>query len=153
MNKLIKREEGFTIIEVVLVLAIAGLIFLVVFLALPQLQASRRDTQRKSDAGRFLAAVENFAGNHNGIYPDPGVVDVTWAGDNIAGDFNDPSKASPYGYEASQADLEAADPGTIFYSTSASCTTDGSDGFGGGNARDAAVQMKLESGIFCQDNQ
>lgn len=33
-------KKGFTIIEVVLVLAIAGLIFLMVFLALPALQRS-----------------------------------------------------------------------------------------------------------------
>ena len=42
-------KKGFTIIEVVLVLAIAGLIFLMVFLALPALQRSQRDTQRKQD--------------------------------------------------------------------------------------------------------
>ena len=41
------QAEGFTIIEVVLVLAIAGLIFLMVFVALPALQRSQRDTQRK----------------------------------------------------------------------------------------------------------
>ncbi len=38
---------GFTIIEVVLVLAIAGLIFLMVFIALPALQRAQRDSQRK----------------------------------------------------------------------------------------------------------
>ena len=47
-----KLYEGFTIIEVVLVLAIAGLIFLMVFLALPALQRSQRDTQRKNDMAR-----------------------------------------------------------------------------------------------------
>ena len=41
------QAGGFTIIEVVLVLAIAGLIFLMVFVALPALQRSQRDTQRK----------------------------------------------------------------------------------------------------------
>lgn len=44
-----KKQEGFTIIEVVLVLAVAGLIFLVVFSAIPRLQASRRDNQIKRD--------------------------------------------------------------------------------------------------------
>ena len=41
------ERGGFTIIEVVLVLAIAGLIFLMVFIALPTLQRSQRDTQRR----------------------------------------------------------------------------------------------------------
>lgn len=53
-----KLYEGFTIIEVVLVLAIAGLIFLMVFLALPALQRSQRDTQRKNDIGRLKAAYQ-----------------------------------------------------------------------------------------------
>ena len=53
-----KLYKGFTIIEVVLVLAIAGLIFLMVFLALPALQRSQRDTQRKNDMARLKAAYQ-----------------------------------------------------------------------------------------------
>ena len=41
----IRKQQGFTIIEVVLVLAIAGLIFLMVFIALPTLQRNQRDTR------------------------------------------------------------------------------------------------------------
>jgi type II secretory pathway pseudopilin PulG len=48
--------EAFTIIEVVLVLAIAGLIFLMVFIALPALQRSQRDAQRKNDMTALLDA-------------------------------------------------------------------------------------------------
>ena len=73
-EKLTKKNEqtGFTIIEVVLVLAIAGLIFLIVFLALPQLQRSRRDSQRKSDAGRMVAAINNYQSNNGGDIPTRG---------------------------------------------------------------------------------
>lgn len=52
-------KKGFTIIEVVLVLAIAGLIFLMVFLALPVLQRSQRDTQRKQDVAMVATALHN----------------------------------------------------------------------------------------------
>lgn len=52
-------KKGFTIIEVVLVLAIAGLIFLMVFLALPVLQRSQRDTQRKQDIAMVVTALHN----------------------------------------------------------------------------------------------
>ncbi len=45
----LKNKKGFTIIEVVLVLAVAGLIFLMVFLALPALQRAQRDAQRRQD--------------------------------------------------------------------------------------------------------
>ena len=63
------KESGFTIIEVVLVLAIAGLIFLIVFVALPQLQRSQRDTTRRSDAGRAAAATSEYAADNSGQHP------------------------------------------------------------------------------------
>ena len=64
-----KDYRGFTIIEVVLVLAIAGLIFLMIFIALPVLQRSQRDTQRKNDAGNLLAAIIQFQSNNKGQRP------------------------------------------------------------------------------------
>ncbi len=60
---------GFTIIEVVLVLAIAGLIFLMVFIALPNLQRSQRDTQRRSDLGKMSSAISQYQTNNNGRLP------------------------------------------------------------------------------------
>ncbi len=57
-------KKGFTIIEVVLVLAIAGLIFLMVFVALPALQRSQRDTQRRSDLSRVDTALAQYQANH-----------------------------------------------------------------------------------------
>lgn len=67
---------GFTIIEVVLVLAIAGLIFLMVFIALPALQRSQRDTQRRQDLGRMTDYITQFQTNNNGRLPKDGVVDA-----------------------------------------------------------------------------
>lgn len=64
-----RKTKGFTIIEVVLVLAIAGLIFLMVFLALPALQRTQRDTQRKDDLSRFAAAVQAYKSNNGGKMP------------------------------------------------------------------------------------
>ena len=59
-------KKGFTIIEVVLVLAIAGLIFLMVFLALPALQRSQRDAQRKQDVAMVVTALHNWKANNKG---------------------------------------------------------------------------------------
>ena len=64
-----KNKKGFTIIEVVLVLAIAGLIFLMVFIALPALQRSQRNTQREDDFARVLTAVNSFQTNNSGKVP------------------------------------------------------------------------------------
>lgn len=65
----IKHKKGFTIIEVVLVLAIAGLIFLMVFIALPALQSSQRNTQRENDLDRILTQVTEFSTNNSGRLP------------------------------------------------------------------------------------
>lgn len=71
-RKDIKTKEGFTIIEVVLVLAIAGLIFLMVFVALPALQRSQRDTQRRDDMARVATAVDQYRTNNSGKLPSSG---------------------------------------------------------------------------------
>lgn len=65
-KKLNANKDGFTIIEVLIVLAIAGLIMVIVFLAVPSLQRNNRNTQRDSDAQRILAAVNECVANNNG---------------------------------------------------------------------------------------
>lgn len=60
------NKKGFTIIEVLIVLAIAGLIMVVVFLAVPALQRNQRNTSRKTEANNILSAVSEVQGNKNG---------------------------------------------------------------------------------------
>lgn len=69
MNTHIQRKQGFTIIEVVLVLAIAALIFLMIFVALPALQRNQRDTARKNDAGVVSSALGTYRSNNSGSLP------------------------------------------------------------------------------------
>ena len=69
------ERGGFTIIEVVLVLAIAGLIFLMVFIALPTLQRSQRDTQRRNDLARISTQISQYQTNNNGRLPAAGKLD------------------------------------------------------------------------------
>lgn len=64
-----RPSRGFTIIEVMIVLAIAGLILLIVFLAVPALQRGSRNTQRKNDAAALGAAVANAISNNGGALP------------------------------------------------------------------------------------
>lgn len=76
MRKIANTERGgFTIIEVVLVLAIAGLIFLMVFLALPQLRRSQADSQRRRDMGNLVNAVQQYQVSEGGPLPRNGSVD------------------------------------------------------------------------------
>ena len=157
MKNLKRNESGFTIIEVVLVLAIAGLIFLVVFLALPQLQRSQRDSQRRSDAGRLLTALETYASNNNGTYPPASEVDdfVDAYLTNDDAVFQDPSGND---YDVTRTtgnpNLGDVDPdGTVYYGFGRQCAgTEGDFEDGGGN-RKVAVMFPLENGIaYCQDN-
>lgn len=82
-----KQQKGFTIIEVLIVLAIAGLIILIVFLAVPALQRNSRNTQRKTQAARYLSAVTEWQNNNNGVPVTTAAVTATPNGINdLAGD-------------------------------------------------------------------
>ena len=76
MSKQELKQKGFTIIEVVLVLAIAALIFLMVFIALPALQRNQRDTARKQELGKVISAVATYQSNHRGANPTTSATDV-----------------------------------------------------------------------------
>ncbi len=69
MRNSAKKQDGFTIIEVLIVLAIAALILVVVLVAIPQLQRNQRNSARQNIAGRVVAEINNFAGNNNGLFP------------------------------------------------------------------------------------
>jgi prepilin-type N-terminal cleavage/methylation domain-containing protein len=154
----LKKNKGFTIIEVVLVLAIAGLIFLMVFIALPALQRSQADTQRRSDAGRLLSAVTNYETNNRGNAPTYTQVvnSITSAGDQ----FTDPS-GNPYTQNTSGSGTLAT--GEIYYQSGAVCNPAGSGPtttFNGQpvGARKVAVIVGLSnstsawSGTYCTSN-
>ena len=64
-----KKVKGFTIIEVLLVLAIAGLIFMMIFIAYPALTRSQRDTDRRESVMSFLKEVKNYQTNNRGALP------------------------------------------------------------------------------------
>ena len=86
-KQLSTSKQGFTIIEVVLVLAIAGLIFLMVFVALPALQRSQRDTQRRDDMSRLASALTQYQANNDNNLPS----DNTFVSNYLAEGFKDPS--------------------------------------------------------------
>ncbi len=156
------KEKGFTIIEVVLVLAIAALIFLMVFIALPALQRNQRDTQRRNDASRFISQLSQFATNNNGTMPAN--TDITggklfaknylkWDGTAAStGEFNDPTKGT--GYDIKVGIAAPSNVGEVQYARGAKCNGEQIVSVGASNKRVAAVAIKLEgSGTFCKDTQ
>ena len=159
------KERGFTIIEVVLVLAIAGLIFLMVFIALPALQRGQRDTQRKNDLSRFITAVTSYQTNNRGALPSgtTGTATTTWTSMLnryvlVNGDtFVDPSGTD---YILVENTTGTAMPATTLFVAGTpnlriipGATCDGEGITTAQGARKVAVQMKLEgSGITCTNN-
>lgn len=160
------NTKGFTIIEVVLVLAIAGLIFLLVFLAVPALQRSQRDTQRRNDVGRLMSQVQTFASNNRGRVPTTAEATATTAtsfrdrylmANNDS--FNDPTTGNTYVIAAAPSPYAAPAQGTIHYAPNSTCSGNESAPFtavtGGSatNPRRAAAAIALEGGgIYCQNN-
>jgi prepilin-type N-terminal cleavage/methylation domain-containing protein len=146
-------QNGFTIIEVVLVLAIAGLIFLIVFLAVPALQRSQRDTQRRQDMSRFMAQIQHFQNSNDGNVPvdnpaGPGSVGrfvddyLLTAGDT----WSDPGTGNEYGYVGTG-------PGVGEYEYQVNARCDGESIVAGGGSRRVAVRTDLEgSGYYCLGN-
>jgi len=160
-----KKTKGFTIIEVVLVLAIAGLIFLMVFLALPALQRAQRDGQRKTDLSRAQTAINNYQSNNKGALPSSSSLQsfvdkyiVTAAGDSFidplgAGSGN--NSATTYVLTSNNADLAGvfseATQNIMYYSTGRSCGLDGA--LVSASSKKVALSMYLEGGgVACVNN-
>lgn len=90
LSKLKKsNNKGFTIIEVMIVLAIAGLIILIVLLAVPALQRNGRNTAIKNDASAVAAAISEYKSNNDGSTPTgisgTGAFTVTGTGSTVDG--------------------------------------------------------------------
>lgn len=150
------KEKGFTIIEVVLVLAIAGLIFLMVFIALPALQRGQRDQQRKNDLSRAQTAINNYqSNNRNGL---PGATSAAWNSTirdqylTVGGDtFTDPSQGDyAFSYQGTNRTTPTTLSSTIYVHTSSTC--DGESVVAAG-ANKVALSFKLEGGgVACVNN-
>ena len=168
------QKKGFTIIEVVLVLAIAGLIFLMVFIALPALQRSQRDTQRREDMARFLSQLNQYQANNGGKVPGEGSAAAVGPWNTfinnylkVGGDtFQNPNGVS-YTVKkaitcsstscnvAHSSSSEALDytVGAIFVYLNATCNGESATYAGAGSARKVAITYKLEgAGVYCGHN-
>jgi prepilin-type N-terminal cleavage/methylation domain-containing protein len=62
-------SRGFTIIEIMIVLSIVGIIMTIVFLAIPSLQRSSRNNQRKRDANIMAVLLNEYIVNNGGQLP------------------------------------------------------------------------------------
>lgn len=147
-----KTQKGFTIIEVVLVLAIAGLIFLMVFIALPALQASQRDTARKNDVSTVAAAITQYTSNNRGLFPT--TVTIASYVKNISDNTTSVAVSTTTGANVG---VTPADGVITVYQKSVcgAQTTIGKIALTTGTTRQYAVVTRLEGGggsAYCQDS-
>jgi prepilin-type N-terminal cleavage/methylation domain-containing protein len=61
-----QNSKGFTLIEIVVVIAIAALILVAILIFVPQAQRSQRDGDRRSAAGKAVSKLNECASNHAG---------------------------------------------------------------------------------------
>jgi len=148
---MVNRKSGFTLVEIVLVMAIAGLILAMIFLALPQVGRTRRDTARKTDLGRLQTQIEFYGSNHSCTYPPenpPNSLssnpDFCGGGTYAPAHFNDPKTGASYW------GIAAANPGGITYMMGHGTACDGSTVLS--SQRQFVLNMTLENGIACIDN-
>ena len=74
------NTDGFTMIEVALVLALAGLIFLMTFIALPALQRTERDAERREKVYKLVEQIKKYQTNNRGALPVDGT-SASYGGD------------------------------------------------------------------------
>ena len=144
-----KDQKGFTIIEVLIVLAIAGLIMVIVFLAVPSLQRSHRNQSRKTDVRAVLAGASEFAATH-GAQPPANQTDIDTTTANVKFGYYTGAKVfygtTPTATLSPSSTTPAADtntteemnvyPGKVCTSATAIPTT--------GNSRNVAIVYVLE---------
>ena len=153
----LSSSKGFTLIEVVLVLAIGGLIFLLAFIAFQQVSANRRDTQRRADAGRIVAELQNYYGDQR-VFPDASA----GAASDVCPAF-DPSSSKDFLYFTKKymcSSTEGFRPpsgGTANYKAGATVAQDvivftkGTTCTNAASSGAVKIEIGLEKGIACRD--
>lgn len=144
------KEKGFTIIEVVLVLAIAGLIFLMVFIALPALQRNQRDTQRKNDLSRVQSAIQSYQSNNRNKLPTFGTAFANSYLRSGGDTFTDPN-GTDYTFDDGTVPSSFNGDGKMYVTEGSVCNGESLTPNQGSNK--VAVQYKLEGGgVACVSN-
>jgi prepilin-type N-terminal cleavage/methylation domain-containing protein len=167
MKNLLKtrKAEGFTIIEVMIVLAIAGLIMVIVFIAVPQLQRNQRDNARQNTANRVESEMETFAGNNQGQYPVDGAAGVRYTA-FVSNYYNaanfqktNPKTGANYTLGFAAAIGTNPTPNQMLIYRDANCNGENAQVITGGtfgsvSTRSIAVRLQLDNGstYYCVDN-
>lgn len=147
-NKLKNQRQGFTLIEVIIVIVIGVVLMLGVFVIVPQVQRGARNTKQQDTARRVLTAVNQFQANNNGNNPKT-QTDIT----DITGELKNGSNQT----------IAVVVPGpgnpdlkTVIINYNSKCNQTGGDVTVNQTIQSVAVQIGLETGSgtskFCVNN-
>lgn len=62
-------KQAFTLVELMLVIAIIGIMSTIIAVSYPSYLKRARDTQKKSDLKQYQVALETYANKNNSLYP------------------------------------------------------------------------------------
>jgi prepilin-type N-terminal cleavage/methylation domain-containing protein len=144
-----KAGAGFTIIEVLIVLAIAGLILLIVFLAVPALQRNSRNTAIKNDVQNVVGGVSEYQGANNGALPTSvsgtGEIKYEGSGNSTSIKIQGSTVVTSNKSAPSTGDGSKPEPGSIVVSLGYRC-----DGTKSARAVSAVYTIETTSGTVSQ---
>lgn len=120
-----KKNSGFTIIELLIVIIVIGILATLVIVTYNGIQQKARDTKRKTDINAIQGQVEAYYAQ-NGKYPTLGNINASdWRGTNMKG--LDPSALQdPKGNAQTLVAAPVADS-YAYAVTPADCNNDGTD--------------------------
>lgn len=136
MNLKLKKIRGFTLIELMVAIAIVAVLATIGFSLLQTAQAQARDARRKGDIDAIATVLENKFNASAGTYA--AVVAADFAGGNIP---VDPLNTSPYVYSGAPA------AGATTYILCARLEKKG------GNASGVGGAYQADGDFYCRKNQ
>jgi len=106
------NRSGFTLIELIVVVAILGTLATLVMIRFTGAQSSARDTRRQSDVRQYQNALEVYANRSNSLYPVyASAINVTTSSFcntelKLTNCPDDPQGANPYKYQSNASGTE-----------------------------------------------
>jgi prepilin-type N-terminal cleavage/methylation domain-containing protein len=138
LSKIKNNQSGFTIVEIMIVMAIIGMMLLAMLLVVPSLRRNARNKQRRDDVGSVISAINEYSTNNSGNLP------------TAANQFSGEAKLSFY--SASDIDYSTTavtsapgtDVNTLYVRTGTKCSGNAVTGTGA-TRRNVAVYFFVET--------
>src|SRR3989344_4760025 len=134
-----KASEGFTIVELLIVIVVIGILSALVVVTYSGIQQKARDTERKTDLGALYSKLEEYQAE-NAKYPTlANLNDTDWLTANMAG-LDTEAKKDPKGADTDLVNAAAANV-YAYVATPADC-----DNGGAGDCTGYTLTATLEAG-------